>query len=265
MTTSEYLTIKYCPNIHALLKDRKFSEWDRLDTLISNQLQKDKIIKTNFIRLLFEIEKSNNQFAKSFSTYIDQLVLDILTLVPKNKKQIWLAINGKITNIADWNYLNPIGELSVLKKLIISNSFELLEFETKFPNGRKKDFLVKSLSNNKEILIEVVNIHLPVVKIEFDKIKEILIHKVQTKINNEVKNVSDKLQLENLFIIPVVWYLEMSDITNNYEFFNEFNKSLGKSFGITHQTLGFCTYVKTSDNKFIFGEASSIINNNKSQ
>jgi hypothetical protein len=48
-------------------------------------------------------------------------------------------------------------------------------------------------------------------------------------------------------------------LKTEYDFFYKFNASLGKEFGIIQNTLGFCTYVKTIKNQFVFGEASSIV------
>jgi hypothetical protein len=135
----------------------------------------------------------------------------------------------------------------------------LEEIEASFPNGKPKDFLVKQNNDNTHKFIEVINIHLPIGMTNVEEIKKHLIGKVTAKIEKEIKGISNKSHLDNLFIAPVVWFLETKTLKEEYDFFKEFNYSRGKSENINQNTLGFCTYVKTSDNQFIFGEASSII------
>jgi len=261
MAKSEFLIRKHTPNIYNFLRKRNYKKWNALDTLIEKQLKVSGTTKTNFITLLFKIEMSNNPFLKSFATYIDTLVQEIIDRVPNKEKRLWDSFNGKFDNIEDWNYLNPIGEFSVLKKLIDSNLYDLIEIEAQFPNNKPKDFLVKQRSNNKNKYIEVVNIHIPIGMNNFKEIKRHLISKVSDKIKRETKSITKKRYLEDLIIIPVVWYLETVMLKDDYQFFKSFNETLGKSFGINKNTLGFCTYVKTSENEFIFGEASSIMEN----
>ncbi len=265
MCKSRYLIHKYCPNFYNLLEKRQYSKWNILDSLISNQLISRKNVKTNLIRLLLEIEITNNSFLKSFSEYFDQLVKEIIEFIPHKETRIWKSINGKFDNFEDWNYLNPIGELSVLWNFINCGLFDLLEIEAKFSNGQPKDFEFRHKSDGALTLIEVVNIHVPIGMTEHGKIKDYILDKVQKKINKETKGNITLDELKRLFILPVVWYLDMKILKIEYNFFNEFNKNLGRTFGIKHPTLGFCTFVKTSDNTLIFGEASSIIDLNKNK
>ncbi|MBK7872848.1 MAG: hypothetical protein IPJ74_20330 [Saprospiraceae bacterium] len=139
-------------------------------------------------------------------------------MIPNEERKIWSLINGKIDNIEDWNYLNPVGELSVLLKLLKSGLFELEEIETKFPNGRKKDFLFRHKNNNETRLIEILNIHLQTDIKDFNKIKNILLSKVQNKIDREIEGVKDSLFLRRLYILPVVWYLDIEDLENSLRF-----------------------------------------------
>jgi hypothetical protein len=246
-----------------MLEKRKYSKWNILDSLQESQLLLKTDVRTNFIRLLFEIEVTGNPFLKAFSEHFDQLVKDIIEIIPHKETRIWKSINGKFDNIEGWNFLNPIGELSVLRKFINSGLFDLVEIEAKFSNGQTKDFELKQKSDGELKLIEVVNIHIPIGLTKHSEIIDCILDKTQKKIIKEIDGATNIVEMNRLFILPVVWYLDMDILKSEYAFFNEFNKSLGKTFGMKHPTLGFCTYVKDSTNNLIFGEASSIIDLNK--
>jgi hypothetical protein len=263
MCKSRYLIHKYCPIFYGFLEKRKYLKWVTLDSRLENQLLTKSDVKTSLIRLLFEIEVTGNPFLKGFSDYFDQLLKEIIEIIPNKETRIWDSINGKFDNIEDWNSLNPIGELSVLRKFINSGLFDLIEIEIEYSNNRPKDFAFRQKSNGKKKVIEVVNIHIPVGMIEQGKIKNYLLDKVQKKIAREITGITDLDELKRLFILPVVWYLDMDILTSEYDFFNDFNRNLGSNYGMKHPTLGFCTFVKYPDNTFIFGEASSIIALNK--
>jgi hypothetical protein len=92
-------------------------------------------------------------------------------------------------------------------------------------------------------------------------IRDLLLMRVKEKIEQEIENITDHKFLDNLYIAPVVWYLNTKMLTDNFQFFSDFAKSYGKSESLKVKATGFSTYVKTADNKFIFGEASSIVSN----
>ena len=102
---------------------------------------------------------------------MDNLIGEMLHQVPEHEAGIWDSLRGKFSNIAGWNFLNPIGELSALKYLLSDNKNTLVTMESSYPNGRPKDFLLKSNSDLDEVLVEVVNIHTPVEPVEWEELK----------------------------------------------------------------------------------------------
>lgn len=260
MCRSKYLINKYCPFFYRFLEKRKYSRWEKLDSMVENQMLKKCEVKTSLIRLLLEIEVTDNPFLKGFSEYFDQLLREITESVPNKESRIWDSINGKFDNIEDWNFLNPIGELSVLKIFINSGLYDLDEIEIKFSNNRPKDFAFINKSNGEKKVIEVVNIHIPVNKVEHQEIKDYILDKVQKKINREIIGITDLNELKSLEILPIVWYLDLNILKSEYDFFNDFNKCSGLNYGMKCSTFGFHTYVKYPNNTILFGEASSILN-----
>jgi hypothetical protein len=218
MSKSEYLISKYIPELHKLLVKRGYNRGDKLDSKIEEQLETKLDVKTNLIRLLLEIESSGNQSFKAFAIHVNELIKRIRNIYQNKEKKIWESINGKFDNLDGWNFYNPIGELSVLDKQIHNDKIELIEIEASFPNGKTKDFLFINKQNNSKFYIEVVNIHLPLGLSDSDKIKKVLLDKISKKIEEEIKGITDYELLKSLFILPIVWSLDIDFLKKEYKF-----------------------------------------------
>ncbi len=201
-----------------------------------------------------------NQFAKDFLQFIDDLVIETLKIA-EQKKKFREIITGKITNIKDWNYLNPIGELALLRKLTL-NGYKLknIEDKQKIPTSSPKDFLFQDTKKN-EILIEVVNIHLDDSYASLDELKDFLHAKTRVKIDKE----TDGLKGNNFDFIfyfqPILWNFNLSELNPYSNYFKNFASTFGRDVSKKFKTLGFCTFGRDSNGQFVFGEISSFYSN----
>ena len=254
---SENLIIKYIPELYNLLIKRRYNKWNEINNKVNQQILLKADVRTNLFLLLNEIESNNNQNIKSFPVLLNTIIKRVLNTLPHKEKRIWDALNGKFDNLNDWNYLNPIGELSALDKVLQNSDFDLIEIEASFPNGKTKDFLFQNRKNKSKLYVEVLNIHLPDSEFCNDKIKETIIGKLNKKITEEIAGIDDLNLLNNLCFSPIIWFLETDILRDEYVFFSDFKKTYGSKFGIKHCSMGICTYIKVNGN-YEFAEASSI-------
>jgi hypothetical protein len=254
---SEYLLRKYIPSLYNLLIKRGYNKWHEINSKVNHQIFLKEDVRTNLFLLLNEIETKRDLGIKSFPVLVNEIITRVLNVLPHKEKRIWYTLNGKFDNLNDWNFLNPIGELSALDKVLLNSDYELIEIEAAFPNGKTKDFLFQNKINKSKLYVEVLNIHIPEYVNDYDKIKKIIINKLNEKILIEIANVNDSYFLKSLCFFPIVWYLEKDILKDEHTFFSDFKKTYGLKYGIKHTSMGICTYYKF-DGEYKFAEASSI-------
>ena len=232
------------------------TNWEKLDKRFEEGYLKEGIeVESNIVGILLKA-KLGDEFLIEFLSHADSLAKYLYDFT-KEKRKFRDIIVGKFTNLDSLNYLNPIGELSFLKKMI-DNNYELIRIEDNqtFPRLTPKDFLLKSPSGSK-LLIEVVNIHLRDDYGDTEELKMKLLKEINEKIEKEIEGMKDENPPSNLFFQPILWHVNLSKFKKHFEFFRDFSKSVGKDFGLKYNTLGFCTFGKTEDNNLLFGELSS--------
>lgn len=252
---SEILLEKYCPTIYSFTK-RTRTDWQRLDTNFENSYLKVGVkCESNIIGILLHAE-AGDEFLKAFLIYSEFLASSLKEYADKGKKFTDIIV-GKFTNLEGLNYLNPIGELSVLKKLIDKN-FELIRIEDKhlFPSAKPKDFLLRSPAGN-NILIEVLNIHLKNDYQTTNGLKTFLFRKVAEKVNDETNGITPASAKEILFFQPVLWHVDLMNCKRHLAFFSDFKKTLGSEIGLHFNILGFCTFGTVNKKDFVFGELTT--------
>ena len=254
---SEMLLEKHCPTIYDLTKKSKNKiDWKEIDAKFEADYFKIGIeTESNLIGLLLHAE-SGEKFPLSFFNYYEILTKSLINLTKEDRKFRDIII-GKITNFKDLNYLNPIGELSVLKKFT-DNGYELIRIEDKqlFPKSKPKDFLFKS-PNGGDILIEVINIHVRRDFNTLDALKAFLYDKIKGKIEKETEGIDISIAKEKLYFQPVLWHIDLKKFQEYRNFFKDFSLSLGNDFGLDFNILGFCTYGTIDKTDFIFVELST--------
>ncbi|MFK8009244.1 MAG: hypothetical protein AB8H03_22980 [Saprospiraceae bacterium] len=255
MYKTESLLKEFCPTIYGMIKKSK-TNWEKLDKKFEEDYLKEGIeVESNIAGILLKA-KLGDKFLIEFLRHADSIAKYLYDFT-KEKRKFRDIIVGKFTNLDSLNYLNPIGELSFLKKMI-DNSYELIRIEDNqtFPKLTPKDFLLKSPSGS-ELLIEVVNIHLRDDYESTEDLKMKLLNELNEKIEKETKGMEDERYPSNFFFQPILWHVNLSKFKKHVGFFKDFSKSVGRDFGLKYNTLGFCTFGKTKDNNLLFGEVSS--------
>jgi hypothetical protein len=256
MSKSQNLISNNCPNIYSILQDGHFN-WVKFDNdFESNFLKVNVTYPSNFLGIVLHAETGNKSLSV-FIKYIDDLVAFCEKYV-NEKKKFRDILYGKITNFNDYNFLSPIGELSVLKKLIDAK-YKLLGIEDNsiFPNAKPKDFLFDSPRGQK-LLVEIINIKLKDNYNDLSELEKHLLSKVKNKISEETKGINDTENSDILYFQPVLWHVDLDKTEKYYHFFKDFSHSFGQNFiRSSYKVLGFCSYGKRGDN-YIFGELSTI-------
>jgi hypothetical protein len=261
------LILKYTPAIIKLFGDS--FDWSIEDLKYEKKLdirqkyrQRNKTdemqINTSFYDLLLEAELKD-KFSINFAYFINNLLVDLVLYLPDFENKFKDNFDGKINNLDNWNYLNPIGELACLKKLLDSQIYILKEIECSFENGSSKDFLLHNKNTNLDTMVEVLNIHS---KFEdgkdFETIKNDLFQKIDLKVKKETANVDPIKYKNSLFFLPVIWHIKQESMERYYDFFKDFKNNLGKELGLNYAICGLQSYLIIND-KFEFGEISSLI------
>lgn len=257
--------VKYCPSIIKLFgfsfnwakEDEKFKKkLIERDGYLKREKTDEIKISTSLYDLLLEGEKGDS-FSQKFLNFINQLIGKIIIENPQFEKKIRLSLMGTINNLNNWNYLNPIGELACLNKIISTGKYVLKEIECNFDNGSTKDFLFLNRSDQ-ELILEVLNIHSKFYeKIDFEEIKSHLLEKIYSKIKKETKGVDFEKYKHKILFVPVVWHLNIESMRKHYSFFRESN-NLNKESELNYKVSGFCSHIIIND-QFEFGEITSLI------
>ncbi len=145
--------------------------------------------------------------------FFDDLFINLAAKTTEAEKKLLRTTIYNLLINTDTKYLNFIGELAVLNNLK-NTGFELLQTEqplTSSKESTKIDFTVKQ--NNKILLVEVYNIHLPeAINLDYNEIERRLIQKITDKLEKKQKK-SDKI----FYLVPVLWgEYEAIKLVNNY-------------------------------------------------
>ena len=260
MSKCKTLLAFYCPTIYEAISKSKIN-WDKLDQTYEKTYLKPGDNQSNLPGILLKAELGDS-FCKDFLGLCEYL---FLTLQPKSGElaKFRNIIVGKFTNLESLNYLNPIGELAVLKKFIDSGfTLERIEDKLNFPNATPKDFYLRHPFSGKKMVLEVVNIHLSKNYSSLKSLKEFLSSKLTLKIDKETKGIENDEGKGILFFLPVIWIFDFEKYKKFSNFFERFSKSFGNEVCFNYNVLGFCTLGRANQT-FHFGEISTFYNPEK--
>lgn len=198
----------YLPALIKIIGESDF-DWPYIDTLFSKKLNErekkangDKTIEieATIYDIIIEVKKGNKQ-AHRLLDFLQKLMEELsINLNDKEQKLIKKNLRDFLTTF-DKGYLNFVGEIAVLNNLIKSGTYRLESVETQLLSNKKIDFKLKTISNDKHILVEVVNIHLNSerIKNEETQIQKFFTHRLTGKIESKESGTVD------FFLIPVLW------------------------------------------------------------
>lgn len=252
---------KYCPTIYSTLD--KSIDWTKLNTRFKEKVKMrfDSGYKDDFVGVLFNAE-NGDRYGVDFLTELDKIYNKVQKAFPEIGKKTRELIKGKLTNLEDWNFLNAIGEILVINKLLDHpDEIQLLDIEKKTINGKPKDLFV-CLKTGTRILIEVLNIHYTDTVFDKNTFERHLISKTKDKIISETNGYVSE-EDKNVLFLPIIWRLDTDILSEHYDFFEQYEKSWGKLNGTEYQTLGFHIFLtlnkKDRIKKFVFGQVTNIL------
>lgn len=151
-----------------------------------------------------------------FRNYLDNLIKDLTILLNTQEKQAIKKKNLFNLLLFEKDFLNYVGELSVLNNLMSTGVYRLLAIEFTVKKGGKGiDFRLLNVNENKEVLVEVVNIELTDTNSSSnEKIELLLLSKLNGKLSDK-----DKSGILDYKLIPVLWYEKVDNVKRVKEFY----------------------------------------------
>jgi hypothetical protein len=127
---------------------------------------------------------------------LNRLSLVEKQLISGNMKQLLLSFDSK--------YLNFLGELAVLNKLLKFRAYRLTAVERPLGNRKSIDFMLRNEETGRHVLVEVMSIHLNEARVVADAeaIRKFLTHKLTEKVTSKLINLIEPLEFQ---LIPVIW------------------------------------------------------------
>ncbi len=154
-------------------------------------------------------------FSKTFSQLKERLAETELKHLHKIVKLV-------LTNF-DYKYLNFIGELATLNAYKSTDEYNLLNIEERIydHNNVQADLFLRRKLDNKEFLVEIVNIHIENRQLN----KKVQIEKfVNGKINEKVEKTFFDNPKQELFLQPVIWIESFEQIKILAKIFRKRNR-----------------------------------------
>jgi len=216
------------PNLIKILGDHKIS-WTSVNGILERHINNvrdeynltEKIIKkdANFYSILVERIKGTGKSDGMFD-FFNKLFGSLYEILTEKEK---IKINKIITSVltsVNKDYLNFIGELATLNKFMLTNQYELLNIEEPIHEGNNltADIFLKNKTTEKEILIEVLNLHLEIK--EFKEFSNLEYH-LKSKLEKKKKDKGVENSIKVIVIQPVIWTKDEVQLNFVREFYSK--------------------------------------------
>jgi len=183
-------------------------------------------IQTTIYDLVIAVNEGNIA-AKYFLKHIDKISKNLFDHIPDilhdSLKKSFLGI---FENFGDTEskYLDKIGELAILEKIILNSELKLDKIEYKLQNNKSIDFSFTTEHNPDELLlVEVFNIHIKSEKLEnIDNFKKFIENRIGNKLQNKLINVKPEKN-KSYSLIPLIWG-DLADLIKFKSVFPELKK-----------------------------------------
>lgn len=240
------------PNLIDILGDQKIS-WTSVNGILERHISKarnefnltGKPVERDatFYSILIEKYKGSGK-ADGMFDFFNKLFGSLNEILSEMEKK---PINKVITSVlttADKDYLNFIGELATLNKLMLTQQYDLINIEEPIheENDLSADIFLRHKADGKEILIEVLNLHLEIKEFkEFSNLEYHLKSKLEKK--KADKDISNSTKA--IFIQPVVWTKDEAQLN----FVKGFYLKTGFKIENVNEPLVYATF-KLKDGSF---------------
>jgi hypothetical protein len=198
------------PSLAALVNGEKFP-WDKIDGLfnakIDERLAEGKGETFTVEACIYDViiaARGQKPQAVRLLRFLNGLFEDLtVTLQAAEKPLIKHTIRQMLESL-DSKYLNFVGELAALNRLLKSGNYRLAGIEDKMPNGKFIDFKLKLVGQDKFQLVEVFNIQLDSSRVidDAELIRKRLMHKLSKKIEDKKARLSSNV---SFCLIPIIW------------------------------------------------------------
>ncbi|WP_321281237.1 hypothetical protein [Marinifilum fragile] len=211
---------KYMPSLLRLIGNQNIS-WTSINSGLLNHLQKvrselkesgeSEIIKeTTFYSFLVGNTQGKKETAPMFDFF--ETIFSELNERLSDKELVHLhkMVKFVLSNF-DYRYLNFIGELATLNAYKSTGKYSLLNIEEKIysKKGVRADLFMRRVSDKREFLVEIVNIHLENRNLnDSSKIK----HHIESKLKLKIDKTFFESPKREIYIQPVVWIESLEQI-----------------------------------------------------
>lgn len=246
----------YFPNLYRLItQSNKEIGWSSINSSLIKYVENNNELDSkpsNIFSLIIE-KKFGIGEGNAMLDFYEELFLSLdKVLNDKEKKLIYKNLINILTQKNN-DYLNFIGELSVLNNIKRSDRYVLMNCEEPIldKKGKSTDFKLFDKYNNIEILLEIMNLHFELNEFESEEkfkyhIKSKLEKKIRSKIITEEKNI---------YIQPVFWTKSLEQLKTLEKIYS--NRELVLEYTLI--PLTYCSW--KIDNKYIhrFEAVNSIL------
>ena len=205
------LASRHIPEIYKLIEQKK-SSWNKLQKKFQKKIDSAVVgtqTESSIPLFLGRAELGEENFIQILK-FIDTNILDLASKIPNNLQSEFEKMVVRMIQECDPQtqkkpnpaYLNWLGELLAINKLLESEEYELINFETKLVNGKEADFELKSKSNEVSF-VDVVNIHINMEKAETE---EGLKKEIDDKLNEKITINFGGTDISDKFILPILWF-----------------------------------------------------------
>ena len=246
-TPSEYnvkaVLAEYMPSFLRLLGTREIS-WQSIDKNLQTYIEKAKLEfnetkstlkrEATFYSIIMSKAKGDGLGEAQFDFY-DQLFTGLHAVLSPEEQDMLSGILRSVLTQLEKDYLNFIGELSVLYFYKINAGFQLLKVEEKIFDSKNisADFKFLNPASGNQFLVEVVNIHLE----QRDKLTLELLEKViGRKLGDKLKS-KDVIAKRNMSLQPLIWCKNFEQLKQVSNYYNAY--SIPEQ---THKALGYLSF-----------------------
>lgn len=226
----------YLPSLLDLLGNQQIS-WSSINELVQRHLDtiRSEISRTKtgvwrdatFYSVLINHHFGDKSASGMFSFY-NETFKSLKNNIPADDRLVLHRMVTKVLSNLNKGYVNFIGELACLNKLMLSGNYILINIEEKINSsqGTSADIFLKQKNDSTEILIDVVNLHLE--DRHFATLDDMDRH-IRSKI---LKKVSDKNINPNrpVYIQPVLWTESLEQLTQAYDLYKSNDMEISSSF-----------------------------------
>lgn len=207
-----YLKI-YLPNLFLLYKDDELN-WKTINNSFLKWYKKNKeeyysrqengiVDPFNIPATFFTVINrfwNGDPLAQGLFIFFNELFQALSKKLHDQEKKLIKSSFNNMLSKRNLEYLDFLGEIACINAIKEDENLSLIKYEHKLKNNQEIDFTLYDKKENKNIFIEVYNLHLKEITSDVEKF---IGYRVQKKLGNKFKDMPEP-EIE-LNILPVLW------------------------------------------------------------